>query len=405
MLSLRINSSRLLLRIGVAGISWLAFFLHIHIMLGTSLFSDTSLGTGTLKNSAILSHENNIIDSSTEKDGFSACLFFKDDNDRLVEWIAYHYHVLPLRYLVVGVDYNSVTTPADILHRWNKTGRIRTYIWNTSDVTPPDQIGNLNSRQNHFNFACLHEMKRVNRSWVASIDTDEYITFNRFSDEDPSLVDLNFSENATTLRDNLLRARARLPMTGSTTTAYSFIQQENDNLPWAYQSCVPMFRMQFGVRETPSSPVFDDSFPSGYNATDYYTTRYFQHRSPKGSCNRNCKGKTIIDVSRIPNDHLIHPDYNPPGSATSRCGPHNPVPECNNTLVPNYATSIFRLHHYLESAETVLSRNIQHGSSKMKKFNWYKDLQSEPEFEASFWLKSFVANVGEQDARFLLSKP
>lgn len=74
-------------------------------------------------------------------------------------------------------------------------------------------------------------------------------------------------------------------------------------------------------------------------------------------------------------------------------------------MVPDYAKSIFRLHHYWESAETVLSRNIQHGSSKMKKFNWYKDLQSEPEFEASFWLKSFVANVGEQDARFLLSKP
>jgi len=52
-----------------------------------------------------------------------------------------------------------------------------------------------------------------------------------------------------------------------------------------------------------------------------------------------------------------------------------------------------------------MSRNIQHGSSKMKKFNWYKGLQSEPELEASYWLKSFVANVGEQEARFLLSKP
>lgn len=92
---------------GVAGISWLAFFPSFSFLVGTSLFSGISLGTGTLKkNTAILSHENNIIDGNTEKDGFSACLIFKDDNDRLVEWIAYHYQVLPLRFLVVGVDYH-----------------------------------------------------------------------------------------------------------------------------------------------------------------------------------------------------------------------------------------------------------------------------------------------------------
>mmetsp|Transcript_282 Transcript_282/g.341 ORF Transcript_282/g.341 Transcript_282/m.341 type:complete len:195 (-) Transcript_282:135-719(-) len=153
-------------------------------------------------------------------------------------------------------------------------------------------------------------MKRVNRSWVTIIDTDEYITFNRFSHGDPTLLELNFSQYATTTRDNLIRARTRLPITGGDTTAYSFIQQESDNLPWAYQSCVPMFRLQFGLRETPMSQLEredDLSLPAGYKTTDYYTTRYFQHR-PKGSCNKNCKGKTMIDVSRIPDDHLIHSD-------------------------------------------------------------------------------------------------
>ena len=380
---------RLLLR----GISWLAF---LQIMQRKSLLlSDTSYA-GAAKN------------RNAEKEGFSACLFFKDDNERLVEWIAYHFHVLDLRYLVVGVDYNSATSPNDILHRWNQSGRIQTYVWNTSDVTPVDKLETYYSRQNHFDFACLQEMKRVNRSWVTVIDTDEYITFNRFSHGDPTQLELNFSQYATTARDTLIRARTRLPMTGGDTTAYSFIQQESEHLPWAYQSCVPMFRLQFGLRETPLSQLEredeDVSFPAGYNATDYYTTRYYQHR-PKGRCKKNCKGKTMIDVSRIPEDHLIHPDYNPPGSATTRCGPHNPVPECNGTLIPDYATSIFRVHHYLESGETVTARKIQHGSSKIKKFHWYKGLQSEPELEASYWLKYFVANVGEQEARFLLSKP
>lgn len=39
-------------------------------------------------------------------DGMSACLLVKDENNNLPEWIAYHYHNLPLRYLVVAVDPN-----------------------------------------------------------------------------------------------------------------------------------------------------------------------------------------------------------------------------------------------------------------------------------------------------------
>jgi len=46
--------------------------------------------------------------SSAPSNGLAACLVIKDDNDRLVEWIAYHYQVLPLRFLVVGVDHTIV---------------------------------------------------------------------------------------------------------------------------------------------------------------------------------------------------------------------------------------------------------------------------------------------------------
>jgi hypothetical protein len=42
---------------------------------------------------------------------FSACLLIKDDNDILSEWIAYHYHVLKMRRLVVAVDPLSIESP------------------------------------------------------------------------------------------------------------------------------------------------------------------------------------------------------------------------------------------------------------------------------------------------------
>jgi len=40
---------------------------------------------------------------------FSACLIIKDDNIILSEWLAYHYTILPLRRLIVGVDVMSYT--------------------------------------------------------------------------------------------------------------------------------------------------------------------------------------------------------------------------------------------------------------------------------------------------------
>ena len=37
-------------------------------------------------------------------EGFSSCLLIMDDNHYLIEWLAYHYHVLPLRRLIVATD-------------------------------------------------------------------------------------------------------------------------------------------------------------------------------------------------------------------------------------------------------------------------------------------------------------
>lgn len=54
-------------------------------------------------------------------DGAAACLLVMDDNHRLIEWLAYHYHTLPLRYLVIAVDPRSQTQPDKILQRWNAT--------------------------------------------------------------------------------------------------------------------------------------------------------------------------------------------------------------------------------------------------------------------------------------------
>jgi hypothetical protein len=53
---------------------------------------------------------------------FSACLLVKDDNQLLPEWLAYHYTIMPLRRLIVGVDPLSLTRVEPILDKYRELG-------------------------------------------------------------------------------------------------------------------------------------------------------------------------------------------------------------------------------------------------------------------------------------------
>ena len=67
-------------------------------------------------------------------DGFSGCLVLKDDNDRITEWLAYHWLVLPLKYLVVAVDPTGTTSPESILKLWNSSNMgMDIVLWNDID--------------------------------------------------------------------------------------------------------------------------------------------------------------------------------------------------------------------------------------------------------------------------------
>lgn len=77
------------------------------------------------------------LDDSEES--FSACLIIMDDNHRLIEWLAYHYYVLPLRYLVVVSDPRALTSPSAILNRWRS--RMTILEWNVTDFTNETFLG------------------------------------------------------------------------------------------------------------------------------------------------------------------------------------------------------------------------------------------------------------------------
>jgi hypothetical protein len=97
----------------------------------------------------------------------SSCLLWMDDNHYLVEWLAYHYTVLPLRRLIICIDPNSQTSPLTILERYSRRGLMNITIWYETDLYSEeirnqyvsDSVGLFLRRQNHFYLQCMKTLK------------------------------------------------------------------------------------------------------------------------------------------------------------------------------------------------------------------------------------------------------
>jgi len=134
--------------------------------------------------------------SSLSKDAFGGCLMIMDDNHFLVEWLAYHWFVLPLRHLTVLIDPKSKTSPRSIFDRWGKFMTIEVVDWTYPGVLAParrmdkkidrrkglDGASPVNQTeirlylgmQHKFYEDCMKSYKRRNwTSYVVAIDTDE----------------------------------------------------------------------------------------------------------------------------------------------------------------------------------------------------------------------------------------
>ena len=114
---------------------WSLFSWHLNIQLhrhgrdGTLPESHSKL----FNSNSTIEHPNEN-SKSIEEQGVSACLLVNDENPRLPEWLAYHYHVLPLRSLVITIDPASRTSPLDILNRWRR--ELEIIVWEEEEFLP-----------------------------------------------------------------------------------------------------------------------------------------------------------------------------------------------------------------------------------------------------------------------------
>jgi len=338
-------------------------------------------------------------------EGMSACLLMKGDNHHLIEWIAYHYLTLPLRYLVIAVEPDSFSSPLSIIQRWNNTQLgMHIVLWNDHDFMDQQHLAfRLNEKIRVLSTCNLYH-KSQGRTWVAHIDLDEFIVFNYVHDDDVEVH--GAPENHSAKRESL-------PQIGQGTVLDVLKKQ---NSVWTKNGCMAMVRILFGpkeVEETEEEGAESDAAYSleSFSPTDrtsrqiqratsvrdphqFTTLRYFYH-SGAGSKRINGLQKALIDVSLISNKLL-----------ENSFSIHRPI----RRICPaayfrgkSYHHSLFRVHHYLGSwdqynAQLEYNADLSEYQEKSKLASVHG-----PNYDIRPWLQKFIEKVGTDDAEYLLN--
>jgi hypothetical protein len=342
---------------------------------------------------------------------FSSCMLLMDDNHRLAEWFAYHYHVLPLRYMVVTVDPRSKTSPTWLLNRWRRMG---VYIeewtdldyWKPLAPIPEDARFQVKrdrhrGRQKYFYKKCLIHLKERNRTWVALHDSDEYLVYNhaggdKFEAWEAKMVanhDQSKVEGDPTGNKKRIRPAHTPPTTGQEGAMIDYIRHEQAAKMINYQSpCIGVPRLQFGTNESTSKEL-NDLVPEGFDAEIFDTLRWRKH-APRNDFYKNSLGKVIMDVSRI--DVANSPRF---------YSLHRPIKTICTAPWHNDWDSGLRINHYLGSWESYTFRDDSRRGGERSREMWeYRGFTNDEESDDNIrpWLEGFVHRHGTTRAKELL---
>jgi hypothetical protein len=336
-------------------------------------------------------------------ESFSACLLVKDDNHWLVEWLAYHYHVLPLRQLIIVRDPSSRTSPEGILNRWK--GRIDITEWSDEHVLPPwvsrkFQGGNITKvglhryRQQFFYAKCLQEFKARNQTWVLLSDVDEF------------------------MRPNPYLAIATLPAVdvvplaqpGSVLTT---MQNYDRGQQQQQIKCLHVPRIQIATKEVPDDgdpPVLLPLPQPEWNASHFLTIRWLYHNGKEMRAAKNLNGKNVVNVKRlqqteiprkVDNVHTVIPDICPTTAG-------NRLHHDDSWLVIQHYAGTFEQYSFRDDPrDFIAGRPARRDRTIWQAIGQQKDAVSAAILRRDNamldWLPGFVESMGASEAALLLA--
>jgi Glycosyl transferase family 2 len=334
---------------------------------------------------------------------FSACLLIKDDNDILNEWLAYHYHVINLRHLIVAVDPLSSESPSQILKKWKELTDLEVFEWTDAHFMssqfltnhkPPRkymqkrsdfdyvmtyadllEISNHRYRQRVFLAKCMKALRQRGNTWVIHIDTDEYVTTSKLLRQmNPDYLDA-----------------PKIEVPGS---VLSLLQQTVRKTPdQVSYPCISMLRVLFGSVESSNRDRYNQ-VPPGFNASSFETLRWRYHALPH---NMTWHGnpKVILDVSAIPESHV------PDDIVYSIHRPVEKFCHKNKELTfTNFRRQPIAVNHYLGSWERYNGRNDKRRSRDV--YDAKANVKRGQDDGIRPWLRGFLSAMGSERAVALL---
>lgn len=383
----------------IHGISGLAQELSTFSVPKISQLSNVSIGSASLATTSPTEYSSEA-QANDAPFNFSACLLVKDDNKVLPEWLAYHFEVLPLRHLILGLDPYILTSPEPILQKFRDLG-MSIEVWKADDflenrqyIPEPDAPDELKfkghyQRQEVFMGKCLKRQRELNRSWTLLVDSDEYVTFHNYEgatsegmhrdcrplEPDPRRQCVAAVNEAI---QNGTHPRGHLPAIGEATFA-DYIHSESNNQDSMLNnfSCIVLPRIWMSANESPDRKIAK-RVPKEFDPKAFVTLRYrhhsfFQNKFP---------GKSIVDVSKVKGDILVGNPHRVLGSA------------CKYGPFVNTGNSLFRIHHYVGSPEVFLFRpgDTHRTMEEFQKRNSYPTVGTTDAMRG--WLGSFIRRVG-----------
>lgn len=321
-------------------------------------------------------------------DAMAACLLLFDDNLSLVEWLAYHYHTMPLRHVIVLTDPRSTESPIPILERWANASLLTWEFWDETRVFPtPESLQSLRdqgdlvklhrARQGYFYGQCMRELKlrskNVNQDeWVLLTDVDEYVTINpRVAEEGHKLYQPHVNTTLTP--------------PGSILT---FLREQTKAPP----ACVHMARRDMVSKESTVDEI-SVGVPSFMDATQYFTTRW-RHQS-----HRKITGKCLVNLAKLRYQDL--PIQTPKQGHIALTGFR--CPQLRPKEFYTMENTALAVNHYLGTKTQYQHRDDPRRDRTNAGFDRKQNQPTTVQDTARSWLKGFVMQVGRERALKLLA--
>lgn len=305
-----------------------------------------------------------------KNESFSACLLVMDENFRLREWLAYHYHVLPLRNLILATDPRSKQSPKSILDTFRRELGMSITEWTDEDFgflsttttdnattsgAAPNTTG-MSKRWKHlfrqqvFLQKCLEELHRNGHAWTACHDTDEYISINPQARTGQYKDITRNQENDWKEPGGVLRyIRHRKRLEANDTNGNAVVVPSS-------RDCWMTPRVLIGTTETNQTtrtPELPQQIQEQLDPFFRFDTMRWKHYNKRRENHFNGNGKVLIDASKVG-----------PFIPLSVKSPHRVVAEMCDSI-GTLRFSPFQVNHYLGSWEEYSHRDdARKGSDK-----------------------------------------